>query len=83
MNDRLDNLDAVLSTPRSSGSRKSLVSDPFHIGDAAGLFLRDLKLTILMKSTFAQDGGKNDVVEQVQTPLKEKGDIESVVSSEC
>lgn len=83
MGDCLDDMDDVFSAPRTSSSRKSLTSDAFRIDNAAGLFLCYLKLTILMKTTFPQDDGKNERVEQVQTPSKEKGDIESVVSSQC
>ena len=78
--DRLDNLDAMHSVPRPSSSRKSFAS---YADDATGLFLHASQLTILMKTTFAQGGGKNEVVEQTQTSSKEKGDTESTVFSQC
>lgn len=74
----LDDLDVVLSVPWSGSSRKSLA---FYVDDATGLFRGALQLTILMKSDFPQDGGKNETVEQ--TLPKEKGDTESDVSSQC
>ena len=80
MTGHLDNLDVMLSVPRRSSSRKSLASYTY---DAAGLFLRVSQLTILMKTTFVQDGGKNETVEQIVIPSKEKDDLESVVSSQC
>lgn len=75
-----DNLDVVLSVPRRGSSSKSLVS---HANDTVGLFRRPSQLTILMRTTFGQDGGKNETVEQTQTPSKEKADAESTVSSQC
>ena len=75
-----DNLDVVLSVPRRGSSSKPLVS---HANDTAGLFRRPSQLTILMRTTFGQDGGKNETVEQTQTPSKEKADVDSTVSSQC
>ena len=80
MVDCLDDLDAMLSVPRPSSSRKSFAS---YADDTTGLFLRASQLTILMKTTFTQGGGNNEVAEQIQTPSKEKGDTESTVSSQC
>lgn len=78
--DCLDDLDVMLSVPRSSGCRKSFAS---HTDDTVGLFLRALQLTMLMKTIFPQDSGKNETVEQMSTLSKEKGDTESIVSSQC
>jgi len=76
----LDNLDAMFSVPWHGSSRKSLAS---YVDDTTGLFRGALQLTILMKSNFPQDSGKNETVEQTQTLPKEKGDQESDVSSQC
>ena len=81
--DLLDYLDLVLPVSWCGSSRTSLASYTSYAYGAGGLFQRALQLTILMKSTFAQDDGKNETVEQTRTPSKEKGDLESVVSSEC
>ena len=80
MIDRLDNLDVMLTVARPSSSRKSSAS---YTDNAMGSFLHNSQLTILMKTTFAQGGGKNEMVEQTQIPSKEKGDTESTVSSQC
>lgn len=76
----LDDLDVVFSVPWHGGSRKSLA---FYVDDTAGLIRGALQLTILMKSNFPQDSGKNETVEQTQRLSKEKGDQESDVSSQC
>jgi hypothetical protein len=74
----LDDLDVVLSVPGRGSSRKPFYS---RTHDATGLSRCALQLTILMKSTFAQESGKSETDEQAQTPSKEKGDLESAISS--
>jgi hypothetical protein len=68
----------MLSIPWCGSFRKPFSS---YTRDAAGLYRYVLQLTILMKTTFAQEGRENETDEQ--TPSKEKGDTESTVSSEC
>ena len=80
--DHSDDLDVLLSVPRASSSRKSLVLMLLTLMMRRAYFLRASQLTILMKSTFDKDDGKNDAVDQAQTPSKEK-DIESIISSQC
>jgi hypothetical protein len=81
MIDCLDDLDAVLTVPRPGSSRKPPAFCASYIDGATGLLIHVSQLTILMKTTFAQ--GKNEMVEQIQTPSKEKDDTESTVSSQC
>ena len=83
MIDRLDDLDIMFSVPRPSSSRKTFAFYASYTDDTTGLFLHVSQLTILMKTTFAQGSGKNETVEQMETPSKEKSDTESTISSQC
>lgn len=60
----------------------SLLMLPTQMMRRAYFLLRPSQLTILMKSSFDKDCGKNETDEQAQMPSKEK-DIESIVSSQC
>ena len=64
---RLDDLDAMFSVSRPSSSRKPF--DPYT-DDVTDSFIHISQLTILMKTTFAQGGGSNETIEQMQTPSK-------------